>query len=392
MPPNLQQVRRDVRRSVGEGGTPPSVPGPDESISTTQPDGTAMTIPPPDVTPTGPKLKPPEVTPPPTIGGGGGLMAEDAYPGPRGGSLPNPGPGPDPTSGGREGQPLGDDIALPPGGIHPVPPDDMAGGGGGGGGGPAPGGAPPPPPPDARGADTGRMSGAEEPFTVMPEQSETFEQLMGPMREAVASQLENPSVYDSETFQRVLDKAKRGLEADLASRGFRHSTGGSEIFAENVMTPLLRERARTLESARRGAFNRARGLTGFAEGVGQRNRQELRGERRYMDELRRRARQQAMEEFQLQDQMRRQRRSNYQRLLTQALGFGSPGSAVGTLGSAAQGMGSAARQFGNRSARTGRQMNSIFRSAGTLLPLLMSSGGGGGASTAGKLSGLGMMA
>ncbi|MFW6193247.1 MAG: hypothetical protein ACOC83_07150, partial [Gemmatimonadota bacterium] len=174
---------------------------------------------------------------------------------------------------------------------------------------------------------TNPLTGEEVPFGVMPEDTETFQALIEPLRQQALGQLEDPGVFNDELFQESLDQGRRAVEADLARRGFApESSGtiGAETFQQNVVQPLQRDRLNRLNQARQQAFQQATGLTQMAEQLARGQRGEQRTERGFIEQLRNQARNQALQEAQLQEQFRQNRESQFLQLIGQALGSAQP--------------------------------------------------------------------
>lgn len=233
-----------------------------------------------------------------------------------------------------------------------------------------------------------------------------MEQVFPELQAEVLRQLRQPSPYDDELFrgaleqgQRLLDEYYRAqeenLKAEMAGRGLDYSSlyGGrlADIATErgrafqDLMRPLLRERAMSLGSAREAAARNALSLLGagmqeaglrtqqtqlgagtgldlgrFLSGQEAMARAEERGERGYLDALREQARSQALQEFMLGEQLGTGRESEYQRLLSEAMGYGTSG--LPQLLSAAQILGGGAGQYGEMQDALNRYLAELARS------------------------------
>jgi hypothetical protein len=217
------------------------------------------------------------------------------------------------------------------------------------------------------------ITGDEAPQQVLPQRSEAVSQLLQALQSEALRALQQPTAYDDELFkqatgqaQQLLDERygalQRQLEADLARRGLDYgSTAGQQLADlatqrgrafQEILTPLLRERAQALGQGREAAANIARGLLGFRTGLEAQERGELRGERSYLDALREAAREQALQQFGLGE-------SALQQALSQALGVSDPTALLQTLGSSASGLGNVAGAYGEQAAQGGQQLGDL---------------------------------
>lgn len=368
------------------GGT---VPG-DGPRGFTTTDGEPWTPPPNFGTGGVPPASTPTATPPTPTGGqplpeeGGPQAIPLPAPKPAGPMLPppptaTPQPAPTPPPGGH---PLPEPMPMPgtpqtPGGGSPstpaLPPPNPAPGGG------------PTAATGIPGVATAEITGDEKPFGVLPSQSNELQELSGKLQSEATRQLDDPSVYDDELFEQALGQSRRlidedyetqlnRLDADLARRGlgWNSSTyaGNREDLAvergramQDVMTPLLRERAVSIGGARQAAFNNASNLAGFRAGTEREARDEVRGERGYTDNLRRTARDDAIQETMLGEQLYNTRRQEWDDYLARSLGL-----SFQPFGGDSAGLASAAQLSGDRAAAGNQQLAELALLAGRFLP------------------------
>jgi hypothetical protein len=125
------------------------------------------------------------------------------------------------------------------------------------------------------------------------------------------------------------------------------------------MLPLLRERALTLASGRNAASGALSNLTGLHAGLERGERDELRSERAYTDDLRRTARSDSIQEFLLGEQLRTQEENQYMDILARALGFSDTLTSAGILGGAGDLFGNAANAYGARAGASNDAIGSL---------------------------------
>jgi hypothetical protein len=216
------------------------------------------------------------------------------------------------------------------------------------------------------GASIAPVTGNEVPHTVTPQASGELSTLVSRLDREALRQLDQPTVYDDELFARAKETSARGirdnyagarenLDAELASRGInfssiaggRHRDLASEEANElsDLDTNLLRERAGILAQGRSAAFGNATRMAGFREGMERGTRDELRGERGYVDNLRREARSDAIQEDQMAE-------TEYQRMLDAALGYGQAPGVSSALQGAGALYGQGASLYGDRASET----------------------------------------
>jgi hypothetical protein len=201
-----------------------------------------------------------------------------------------------------------------------------------------------------------------------------------------------PSAYDDDLFKGSLEQGRRAVDeyytglrshadSDLADRGLAYSRvarngAGTGVMDEldveqgrafqDVLRPLMRERAQTLASERNQALSGAMGAAGLFGNLERGERDEMRGERGYVDNLRRTARSDAMEEYGLAEDSRRSSEADFQRYLAMLMGIGDPGQALGAMGGAAGQLGSSAAGYGARregaEAQTGGFLEALMNS------------------------------
>lgn len=190
--------------------------------------------------------------------------------------------------------------------------------------------APPPPiapPPTAAGATTANLQGNEAPFRVTPGQSAT-QGLQDSAVGAAQRALDNPSPYDDQLFKQEVARGSEALNADLSNRGLDYSSIAGDLFSSRVLQPLLSERARSLADARTQALQGAGSVINQRTGLESGQRDELRTERGYTDQLREQARSNAVQQYQLKE-------GSFQDTLRQALASGDPSKALYALNQAA---------------------------------------------------------
>jgi hypothetical protein len=252
---------------------------------------------------------------------------------------------------------------------------------------PAPAPVPPPPPPTAQGATTKAFTGNETPYQVLPTQSQGLQDILSRLQTEAGRQLDQPTVYDDALFKEIsdsqkaginenFDAAQRSLAAELASRGINYSSiaGGklNDISTararalSDVDTQNARDRAMALAQGRSAAFNNASGIAGALSNLEQGNREELRTERGYADNLRDAARNQSLQELLLNEQLGSERNSEFQDLLRTALGYGQGGAAGSMLGAAGSLLGSTASQYAGREQSTDAGLSQLAQLAAQL--------------------------
>jgi hypothetical protein len=243
------------------------------------------------------------------------------------------------------------------------------------------------------GVETRPITGNEAPERILPRRSEAVSELLQRLQAEALRQLEQPSPYDDELFRQALETERqrldeyygglqRQLEAELARRGLSYGSTAGQMLADlatqrgrafqEVLTPLLRERAQALGSARRSAAETARDLLGFRTALEAAERGELRGERSYLDALREAAYEQALRQMQLEEAARAQQEAEFQRLLAQALATSDPTALLAALGQAGTGLGDVAAAYGQRAEASGRQLGSLAE----LLAMILAQRGG----------------
>jgi hypothetical protein len=155
------------------------------------------------------------------------------------------------------------------------------------------------------GATISDITGQERPQAITPGASAT-QGLQESAQAAAQRALENPSPYDDELFKQETERGREALNEDLAARGLDYSTFAPELYSKRVLQPLLSERARGIADARAQALQGAQSVIGQRTGYEAQGREELRGERGYVDQLREQARQQDLQRYALeQDALQR---------------------------------------------------------------------------------------
>lgn len=211
------------------------------------------------------------------------------------------------------------------------------------------------------------ITGNERPENINPGYSDRMSQLLQTLTDRAGGgalgdrlqqeamrQLDQPSAYDDELMQGAIAQGRReldryfgglreGLGEELGSRGMEYSTHGSGRYGDlaaqqgyamqDLMNNILRERAASIGSERAAAFNNAMGLQGqgFNQALGATSllggmergmRDEARGERGYVDNLRREARGDSIEEIMLGENLRRGREADMARWMGMGMGEG----------------------------------------------------------------------
>jgi hypothetical protein len=233
------------------------------------------------------------------------------------------------------------------------------------------------------------ITGDERPMSILPGGGGS--PLEGDLMSEALRQLRNPSVYDDELMQKGIDQARREagrfydegdeqLRAELANRGIEYGgiAGGryADLAADrqqgfqDMLLPLLRERATSIGGAREAAFNNAMRFSEFGDSRGRADRAEMRGERSYQDALADKARDQSIEEYLLGRDESRYNENSYQDLLRYAMGLGQGGAGLGALGGAAGIYGRGAGAYGDEAAGYNEDI-------GALLEMLFRNRGGG---------------
>jgi hypothetical protein len=281
----------------------------------------------------------------PGAGGGAGVPGAPGGPGGAGGGGLPPGFGPS-TGGGRQ--------------------DPVAGMGGnyaGGSGEPA-------------GTRIGALTGNERPYYVMPGQGGRQTELMDSLFGEAQRQLRDPSPYDDELFQSSIDAGtreidayygnlERRLKANLGARGAAYdSTIAAGDFntlsseqgraVQDMIRPLMRERAASIGSAREAAFRNAMSAWGAGDNVERADRAEYRTERDYVDDQRRQARNEALQEMMLEYETQYGQEAGQQAFWQSLLGAGLPWQALANAGGA----------YGDQAAVAGGQANNWANFAG----------------------------
>lgn len=200
------------------------------------------------------------------------------------------------------------------------------------------------PPLSVPGGTTRSVTGGETPYTIGPSMGAGFTALLDRLRGEAGRQLDEPTEYDDSLFKSAFKQGTNLIDAELAGRGMARSSEADSRF-QDLTTNLLRERAQALGSGRRAAFGNASGLVGLENAMTRGWRDEARGERNYLDDLRTQARGQSIEELLLGESLGRANRNEFQSILDRALGQGLPG--LGYAGGAAGPYSSAAGQYGD---------------------------------------------
>ena len=241
-----------------------------------------------------------------------------------------------------------------PAGAPPPPQMGGPGGGtlvgGGGVGGTQGGGYGPPPMPSAAGALVQQITGNETPYSVLPQESQGLTGLTQAIQSAAQKQLDHPGMLDTDLFNQASDLARQrldeqygtaenALKANLAKRGLDYSSVAagnlSDLATEKgrafqqMLLPLLQDAANQGASSRQAAMNNALGAAGFQNAVESGNRNELRTERGYLDQLDSQAHDQALQEYLAGQGIDQANQGQFQQVLQQALGYGyqQPGTA-----------------------------------------------------------------
>jgi hypothetical protein len=227
---------------------------------------------------------------------------------------------------------------------------------------------------------TSPITGDEVPVAINPGRSSELTELLALMKDDVQRQLENPTAYDDELFSGMFEQGTRLLDerfqdarnrksAELARRGVSYGgIAGNEFdrleteqarAEKDLMLPLLRERALTLASGRNAASGALSNLTGLHAGLERGERDELRGERAYTDDLRRTARSDSIQEFLLGEQLRTQEENQFMDILARSLGFSDTLTSAGILGGAGDLFGNAANAYGARAGASNDAIGSL---------------------------------
>ena len=244
---------------------------------------------------------------------------------------------------------------------------------------PAPPAPAPPPPvagPQIGGTTPTPITGDEVPMQINPGRSDDLQGVIDSivsgaggggadadldvaLKEKALSQLDNPTAFDDDLFQKSLAQAQGNvgrftddlftrLDEKLAGRGVSFGNLAAEEFGDagataarfqnDLLLPLLRDKAAALGSARSSAFANASNLTdrntgrrfgaaGLLGGLEQGERGELRGERAFNEDLRGTARNEAIEELVLGENIRRGRDSDFREDLRLGANQANAGSA-----------------------------------------------------------------
>ena len=221
-----------------------------------------------------------------------------------------------------------------------------------------------------------RITGNEVPNQINPGRSDQFQNVIDSivggaggggvdadlqvaLKQKALDQLENPTAFDDDLFKRSLAQAQgevgrfskdlfTNVDERLAGRGVSFGTLAEEEFGDagataarfqnDLLLPLLRDKAAALGSARSSAFSNASnlaqtnvgnrfGAAGLLSGLEQGERGELRGERAFNEDLRGKARAQAIEELVLGENIRRGRDSDFRADLALGANQANAGSA-----------------------------------------------------------------
>jgi hypothetical protein len=237
------------------------------------------------------------------------------------------------------------------------------------------------------------------------QRSDELSSLIAQMRGDVERQMKAPTAYDDELFAGLFDQGmakinegfteqEHSLANNLARRGISYGRGAAGEFDKlaskkatarnDLMLPLMRERALSIADGRRAASSALNNLAGFVQGDEQfrtqrrdagfgklttaadmlgtleaSERGERRVERGYVDDLRRTARQDSIDEFLMGENLARQDELDFNNVLMQALGFSDTSNAANILAGAGGMFGNAAGAYNDQAEGAGDDLAEI---------------------------------